>query len=360
MAKYGVLVYSKGGVLLGDIRHLARNLKWSEQRNQPETVSFDMDLAKYEDYVSRIGMSPYDFMDADQTDIRIVRDGVARIGAQLIKFSYSPDDPSIKVELYFDGYLNYFKDAYVNAAYTAQTQGDILWGVINQHQSKDYANFGITRGPLSSTGPFTRDRNQTRANVKDFMIRLSNVIGGPDFKFTPDKKFNSYDMLGTYRPDIKLIYPLNVDDFGFSRSADSLANFIYGIGSGNGDDAVQATTSDTTSMSGRYRREKVATFNSVEKQTTLQENINGLLALTKDVRELPRFTMHDGILDLNDLFAGDTVYAEIQGYASLSHVHGYYRIEKIECDVDDNDAETPSLTFDDLNIDDVIAQQDTE
>lgn len=358
MAEYKIEVYSKNGKLLGDIRHLAQDLKWTEQRNAAEAVSFRMDLARYEEYIAKTGMNPYDFMDAGTTDIRIVRNGRQRIGAHLIKMNFVPNDPSVDIELAFSGYLNYFKDAYVDAAYNNVRQGDIMWGVISQYQAKQDGDFGIRRGQFSSLGKNPRQRNQKRAEVKDFLVRLSNVINGPDFQFTPDKKFNTYDAIGTYRPDIRLSYPGNVADFGFERSVDALANYIIGIGSGNGEDAPSTFATDPFSRQALYRREKIVTFSSVEREETLQENTDGILEMLKDVRELPSFTLADGVLDLNDIGIGDTIWAELSGYKMLEHIRGFYRIEKIEVSVDDNDAEEVKLIFDDLNIDDIIAQQE--
>lgn len=358
MAQYKIEIYSKNGSLLGDIRHLAHDFKWSEQRNAAETVSFRMDLARYEEYVAKIGMNPYDFMDVGTTDIRIVRDGKARIGAHLIKFNFAPNNPSVEVELGFSGYLNYFKDAYVDAEYNNVRQGDIMWGVINQYQGKQEGDFGIRRGAFSSLGKNPRNRNQKRANVKDFLVRLTNVINGPDFQFTADKKFNSYDAIGNYRPDIRLSYPGNVAGFSFERSVDSLANYIIGIGSGNGDDAISASSTDPFSRQALYRREKIVTFNSVEREETLQENTDGVLELMKDVRELPSFTLADGVIDLNDVGIGDTIYAEMSGYMMFDHIKGFYRIERLEVSVDDNDAEEVKIIFDNLSVDDIIAQQE--
>lgn len=359
MGRYEIEVWNKNGVLLGDIRHLAEGLKWSKQRNSHETVDFTMDLAKYESYIASIGVSanPYDFMEVLATDIRIKRDGKYLIGANIIKFGYSPADPSVRMSVSCTGYLNYFKDQYLDIGYTNVPQGDILWGVINQTQLKTGANFGITRGDKTST-LMNRDRNFTRKNVKDFLVQMTNVIKGPDFEFTPDKKFNSYDAMGSYRPDIRLVYPENVDSFSFERRGDVLYNYIYGIGSGNGDDAVQAFASDSFSMTDYYRREKIASFNSVVREETLQENTDGVLEITKDVRELPSFTVHDGILDLNDVGIGDTIYAELRNFKSLEHIKGFYRIEKIDCAVDENDAETVTITFDDFSIDDIIQTQE--
>lgn len=360
MAEYKIEVYSKNGKCLGDIRHLAQGLKWTEQRNAAETVSFRMDLARYEEYVKKTGMRPYDFMDAGTTDIRVVRNGKDRVGAHLIKTVFSPNDPSVDIELSFTGYLNYFKDAYVDADYDKTGQGDIAWGVINQYQGKQDGDFGIRRGRFTSLGKNPRQRHQKRANVKDFLVRLSNVIDGPDFQFTPDKKFNTFDAMGSYRPDIRLSYPGNVASFGFERSVDSLANYVIGIGSGNGDDAPSTYATDPYSRKALYRREKIVTFSSVVRETTLQENTNGVLELLKDVRELPSFTLSDGVLDLNDVGLGDTIYIEMNGYIMFEHIRGFYRIEKIEVDVDENDAEDVTLTFDNLSVDDIIAQQEED
>jgi hypothetical protein len=360
MAEYKIEVYSKNGKCLGDIRHLAQGLKWTEQRNAAETVSFRMDLARYEEYVKKTGMRPYDFMDAGTTDIRVVRNGKDRVGAHLIKTVFSPNDPSVDIELSFTGYLNYFKDAYVDADYDKTGQGDIAWGVINQYQGKQDGDFGIRRGRFTSLGKNPRQRHQKRANVKDFLVRLSNVIDGPDFQFTPDKKFNTFDAMGSYRPDIRLSYPGNVASFGFERSVDSLANYVIGIGSGNGDDAPSTYATDPYSRKALYRREKIVTFSSVVRETTLQENTNGVLELLKDVRELPSFTLSDGVLDLNDVGLGDTIYIEMNGYIMFEHIRGFYRIEKIEVDVDENDAEDVTLTFDNLSVDDIIARQEED
>ena len=360
MAEYKIEVYSKNGKCLGDIRHLAQGLKWTEQRNAAETVSFRIDLARYEEYVKKTGMRPYDFMDAGTTDIRVVRNGKDRVGAHLIKTVFSPNDPSVDIELSFTGYLNYFKDAYVDADYDKTGQGDIAWGVINQYQGKQDGDFGIRRGRFTSLGKNPRQRHQKRANVKDFLVRLSNVIDGPDFQFTPDKKFNTFDAMGSYRPDIRLSYPGNVASFGFERSVDSLANYVIGIGSGNGDDAPSTYATDPYSRKALYRREKIVTFSSVVRETTLQENTNGVLELLKDVRELPSFTLSDGVLDLNDVGLGDTIYIEMNGYIMFEHIRGFYRIEKIEVDVDENDAEDVTLTFDNLSVDDIIARQEED
>lgn len=357
--RYEIEVWNKQGTLLGNIRPLARNLKYSIQRNQAETVEFTMDLAEYEEYISQFTDSPFDFMDVLNTDIRIKREGKYLFGANIIKFAYSPTNSSVNIVVSGSGYLNFFKSQYLDIAYTNVAQGEILWGVIDSVQNKDNGNYGITKGDHTSMG-VNRDRNQTRKNVKDFMVQMTNVIDGPDFEFTADKKFNSYDVMGTYRPDIRLVYPQNVDSFSFERSGDGVFNYIYGIGSGNGEDAVNTYADDYDSQYERYLREEVYTFNSVEELETLQENTDGVLGLTKDIRELPSISVRDGILDLNTVKVGDTVYVELRSFKSVEHIAGFYRIERFDVNVDDNDAESVDITFDDLNIEDIIETQEGE
>lgn len=357
--RYGIEVWSKSGERLGDIRHLCSGLKWSKQRNEAEELSFDMDLAEYEDYLSSIGVrNPFEFIDVLGTDLRVTRDGQYLFGANVTKIQYAPDDPSVRMSIDARGYLNFFKTAYVDIAYANTPQGSIAWGVINQYQQKEGGNYGITYGGHIGSVNKSRDRNFVRKNVKDFLQQLSNVIEGLDFEFTADKKFITYDAMGSHRPDIRLVYPDNIDSFSFDRDGSSVGNFIYGIGSGNGDDAIFVTAQDPNSYVPFYRREAVKSFNSVEREDTLEENTNGVLEIMRDVAELPTLTFHDGVLNLNDIKVGDTVYVKLSNFKSIEHIDGDQRIEKISCDVDVNDAETPSLTFDDLNVDDIIAQQE--
>ena len=50
----------------------------------------------------------------------------------------------------------------------------------------------------------------------------------------------------------------------------------------------------------------------------------------------------------------------MSGALSLSHINGNYRIQKLDVTVDDNDSETVSISFDDIDIDDIISKQETE
>lgn len=359
MAKYEVLVYSKAGQPMGNIFALCNNFTWSKTRNEAESVTFDLDLNRYEQYIETIGFGddPISFMEVGRNDIRIKRNGGWLLGTNIIKFDYSNDDNSITMKVSCTGYLNYYKSRYMDIAYTNTPQQDILWGVIEDCNALTGGNYGITQGTHTG-GTVNRDRNQVRKEVKSFFQQMSQVIGGPDFEFTADKKLNTYDAIGTYRPDVRLVYPGNIASFAFARSVEKVANFIYGVGAGNGEDAIQATSEDLFSEGYLYRREQVVTYNSVVQEETLQENIDAVKHYSANPIELPTITVEDGVLDLSSVGIGDTLPVEMRGNKSLAHIDGFYRIESITCKVDQNGSETVDLTFDDIDISEIIAMQE--
>lgn len=359
MAKYEIEVWSKDGKPMGDIYSLAKNFTWSRTRNDAETVTFDLDLNRYEQYIETIGFTtnPREFMEVGRNDIRIKRNGKYLLGANIIKFEYSVDDPSITMKVSATGYLNYYKKRYVTMSYYATPQQNILWGVLNAANQMPGGDYGVRRGTHYG-GTVLRDRNQVRKEVKSFIQQMANVINGVDFEFTADKKFNTFEVQGVHRPNMRLRYPGNVSGFQFARSVENVANMIYGIGSGNGEDAVQATAFDSESADYLYRREQIATYNSVTEQNTLNQNTAAVLHYAKDVIELPTITVPDGALDYSDVSIGDTIPVELAGNKSLAHINGFYRIESISVSVDENGSETGAITFDDIDIANIIAKQE--
>ena len=359
MAKYEVEVFSKDGRALGDIFHLSQNLKWSKTRNDADALSFEVDLTKYEEYIKAMGFtdSPRSFMDVGRNDIRLKRNGEYMVGANIIKFDYKGSSNSVKMGVNASGYLNYYKKRYVTMNYTGVAQQDIMWGVIEKCNQEPGGDYGVRRGRhVGAT--ILRDRNQERKEVKSFLQQLSQVNKGCDFEFTPDKKFNTYEVQGVYRPDVRLEYPGDIASFSFDRSIENVANVVYGIGSGNGEDAVQVKVENVDSQNFIYRREMIASYNSVTEISTLTQNANAVLHYSKDPIELPSITVENGALDLNMLGVGDTIYVKLSGNNSLKHIDGFYRIESISVSVDDNGWESVELTFDDIDITNIITKQE--
>lgn len=361
MAHYEIEVWDKSGKATADIRAFCSNLQWSKTLNGSETLNFEIDLFKFEELLSNIGYSgdPFGFFEVGRNDIRVKRNGKYILGSNVYRFTYQTEEPTIKLNVECVGYLNFYKTQFVTASYTNQPQQEIMWNAIALCNAKAGGDYGVRQG--THTGAVVRrDRNYVRKEVANLITQMSGVINGCDFEFTPDKLFNTYEAKGTYRPSVRLIYPGNIQEFSFSRSIANVANYIYGLGSGNGEDVVISTAGDATSQNYLYRREKVAIWNSVVEQDTLDEHTNAVLHYGKDVIELPRLTLRDGTLDLSEVDVGDTVFVDLQQTYSLQHINGNYRIETIECQVDDNDSEKVKIEFDGLDIDEIIAKQQPE
>lgn len=360
-AKYEIEIWGKNGQPIADIRQYCSNFSWSRELNGSDSISFDIDLHRFEKLIADLGyeISPYDFFEVGRCDIRIKRNGKYIVGGNAYRFTYSTSDPSVTMSVECVGYLNFYKTQYVTAAFEDVPQEDILWSVIDQCNQKTGGDYGITRGTHTGAS-VKRVRHYTRKEVATLIQQMSNVIGGCDFDFTPDKKFNTFEAKGTYRPSIVLNYPGNIQEFSFSRSMEKVANYVYAIGSGNGSDAVMATAEDANSENYLYRRERVLTWNSVTRDDTITEHANSALHQLKDIVELPSLTLRPDTLDLSVVETGDTVVVSMFSNLSLKHINGDYRIESINCQVDDNDCESVTLAFDDLDIDEIISNQGLE
>lgn len=359
MAKYEVLVYSKAGLPMGNIFALCKNFRWEKIRNDAGSVSFDLDLERYEQYIEAIGFAddPHSFMEVGRNDIRVKRNGQWIIGTNVIKFDYSVDENSVTMKVVCTGYLNYYKKRYIDINYDNTPQQDIIWGVIEACNAKYGGDYGITRGNHVGDS-ILRDRHQLRKEVKLFIQQMTQVRAGVDVEITADKKLNTFIAQGAYRPEVRLTYPGNISSFGFSRSVENVSNYIYGIGSGNGEDAVQAQSEDTTSEDYVYRREQIVSYNSITDEGTLQQNIDAVKHYSSAPIELPSISVQINTLDLSTIGIGDTISIQMTGNKSLAHINGWYRIESITCNVNDQGDESVDLTFDDIDINEIIALQE--
>lgn len=368
MATYNIEIWSKDGYALADIRQICSNLTWTKTLNGSESLDFTIDLNRYEELLKALGYStaPFDLMEVGRNDIRVKRNGVYLLGTNVYRFNFMTDDPTVTVQIQCVGYLNYYKTRYVTLDFNSLTsQDEILFQVIEDCNSKTGGDYGVRRGAVIGNMK-ERTRHYKRKEVASLIQQMSNCVGGPDFDFTPDKLFNIYETKGTYHPGITLHYPEkngkpgNIQAFSFARSIDRVANYVMGMGCGNGEDVVYSYREDPLSEGDLYRREKIVTWNSVAQQDTLDEHTESVFHQVKDIIEIPTVTLRDGVLNLNEMDVGDTVNLNLASNLMLRHINGPYRIQKIECQVDNNDAETVILSFDDLDIDQIIINQNLE
>lgn len=345
------------GVQVGDISRLAKNRKFVLRRNASEDLSFSMDLNAFERYCESAGREPLSTLEPYVTDIRVKRNGAYLFGVQVVELNYNLDVAGINMECRATGFLDLFKDRYITKTYSAEEATAIWRDAIATTQDGDPTNdFGVTAGPTQYTTIVDRDRELVDQNVRDLLVNLPSLVDGNfDFKFNYDRSYEIFEQVGSNRPGNKYTYPYNISSANVPRSALNLYNYIIGLGSGFGEETLRSeypTNLDAADPASRLNyktRQKIVTFNSVVEQTTLDENTSAYLQRVKDILMLPSIKTNGEFCDLSVIGVGDRIPVEVQGHPAIP-LNDTYRIEQIECSLDDNDAENISLTIDNFGL----------
>lgn len=209
-----------------------------------------------------------------------------------------------------------------------------------------YFNFGVTLGVDEASATQQNDRIRTYdiQNVKDGITNLTTLEEDNfDFQFTANKVFNIYTRLGSDRNDIELVYPQNITSIVVLRDAGTLANRIIGLGSGIGSERLETVATSYNSAVSYRIRERIETFNSVQRMDTLNENTFGKLSTYEDIYEVPSIVVEANHLDLNDVQLGDSINVRIDNSDFVTTIDGMYRIMKMDINVDPNFNENVSL-----------------
>lgn len=345
------------GVQVGDISRLAKSRSFTLRRNASEDLKFQMDLTAFERYCALSGRNPLATLEPYVTDIRVKRMGQYLFGVQVVELNYNLDAGGIQMEVRATGFLDLFKDRYITKTYSSEEATAIWRDAIVETQSGDPTNdFGVEPGVQQYTTAINRDRELVDQNVRDLLINLTSLVDGNfDFRFNYDRTYEIFEQIGSDRPGNKFTYPYNITSANVPRSALNLYNYIIGIGSGFGEEALRSeyptnsTAADADSRLNYKTRQKIITFNSVTEQTTLDENTSAYLQRVKDILMLPSIKTNGEFCDLSVIGVGDRVPVEVQGHAAIP-LNDTYRIEQIECSLDENDGEDISLTIDNFGL----------
>lgn len=339
------------GVLVGDISRLAKNRRFTLRRNAGEDLAFLMNLTAFERYCEQSGRSPLATLEPYVTDIRVKRNGQYLFGTQVVELQYNLNQGEINMEVKATGFLDLFKDRYITKSYAGIESSAIFRDAIAETQSGDpFNDFNVEQGVQQYVTPVNRDRNYVDQNVRDLLVNLTALVDGNfDFKFSYDRSYEIFEQVGSNRPGNKFTYPYNISGGTVPRSALNLYNYIIGLGSGFGEEALRSIQTDPTSQGNYKTRQKIVTFNSVTEQETLDDNASAYLSRVKDILMLPSIKTSGEFCDLSVIGVGDRVPVEVQGHAAIP-LNDTYRIEQIDCSIDDNDAEDISLTIDNFSV----------
>lgn len=338
-------LWSNGGVLLADISHIAKNRQFSMRRNYPESLSFTINLDKFEELLSEIGATMQSVLEPYSTDVKVKFNNTYLFGTQVIDLAFALKTDRRDIRVTCSGYLDLLKDRYATVDYSSTDACAIARDLIATANADD--DTGITNGNTFTIGK-TRDREYERQNIKEAIINLTDLVDGRfDFWFNEDREFFTAAQVGTDKTNYIFKYPQNILSIDVPRTAVQLYNRITGIGSGIGDEALTSTVDDTTSQALYGVRERIITYNSVSLQQTLDDNVAADLDLAKSMLEQPSIVTNTQFFPLDEFGIGDEIHVQIAGHPSLSHIDAAYLVEKIDVDIDDNDYGTVTLTVDD-------------
>ena len=332
-------------VLVADISKLAQSRSYIIKRNDTEELTFTLDVKAFERHCLSAGRDPEATLVPYVTDVRVKRNGAYLFGVQVVDIAYSFSEEGASMVVKSTGFLDLFRDRYITKNYALQEATLIARDMLDDTQIV-YGDFGVNDGPQQYVTGVQRDRNYIDQNIKDALINLTDLVDGNfDFAFTYDRKFNTYQMQGSYRPNQRLTYPYNIKSITTPKTALNLYNYTIGLGSGFGEETIRATSYDVDSRLNYGTRMRIVSFNSIADQATLNQNTIAENSRTKDLLILPKLTVSGEFLDLNTVWVGDRIPVEVQGHPSLP-LNDVYRIEQLAVAIGENDDESIDLTVD--------------
>lgn len=201
-----------------------------------------------------------------------------------IEYEYQDSNGTIIIDA--ETYLSHFKTRYTDklTSYVQVDQSDIMWNLIDLAQNRTNGNLKIVRG--NNPAGTKRDRTYEYYRISDALINLSNVIGGPDFLFSPIVDSNNlltgvrfdvfFPKIGNVRNDLQpFSIGKNIKRVYIKTKKDILNNGISeGAGTGT---PITVEISYSASQIAYTRREVIYPQKSVSIEETLSNNLNALL-----------------------------------------------------------------------------------
>ena len=206
-------------------------------------------------------------------------------------------------------------------------------------------NVGLGVDTASASQSKTRQVNYELQNVKDALIELTQMEEDNfDFEFLPDRTFNVYARKGEDKLDLDISYPGNVDSMTISRSASNLANKVFALGSGIGDERLQIDIFNNSSRQLYGTRESVITSNNVTLKSSLLSSAISNLYDRKNPTDLPKIVIRDGSISPSNVAVGDVIALDTSDSHYIKSIDGEYKIREINLHVTENAVEEMTLT----------------
>ena len=319
--------------------------------NDADVIKFDIDLVQFTQLCQSVGLTPRNVLYPLKTQCIIRRNGVVLTGGRVgICATQKAEDGTKTLSVTVDGYEKFFATRYVSNVWTATDRSQIAWEAIQQAQSQPHGNLGVVRGIHEDT--YASDLEADYMAVKDIIQKYTHVKPVTyDFEIAVDvvggaitKTFNTYLVKGTSRPDIRLVDPRNISTFEVTRSADTMANSIIGIG-GAGDSQIIDVEDDADSQIEYLVKEDKELFSTVSDPATLADDTAGVLAERKAILVTFSCVAEPGTIDPGIVKVGDSLFCRVENDPYNDDIVGMYRIYSMHIEVDRERKETVTPSF---------------
>lgn len=368
----GTWGFSFHQTLIGDIRPLAQNLKWTKARTFKgvDSISFTVNDVLFAEWLERRSTSIADVLRPQYLDCRIVRNGIAVVGGTLATLpAYSPLNASANLNLQFDGYFNLLAGVYLYPALSVHKRFDIIiqdW--VNIANSRCEAKTGVVGGfnlkpgGISHLAVVDRDVPDYKT-IKDAIADASdNSEGSGAFEFYihPDR---TYDIVSDadfgHEQAYTIFYPQRASGVSAaSVSADEVDGYttrMICIGAGEvssnpaENTAIIAEADALNNPSPYAYAESLLQLSSISTQSVLQNHAEAEVEARSSILWDPKITLNGSSINaapIGDPFIwiGDSVFF----YNTLdptARMYGWFRVQQLDVSVSATGAEviTPTL-----------------
>lgn len=359
------------GRLIGNVRKIAQNLKWTRNRTRigVDSITFSVNDMLFAQWCTQRGESVTDLLRPMALDCRIVRNGVELVGGFLATMpAYKAEGQSATLDLKFDGYLNLL--AGVNL-YPGPTQSGKMGALVqqwitiaDQRASNAGKAFGFKIGTVDDMATVEQTIDNYTAIKEVITNRCDNTSGAGmfDVYFHADR---TYDIIkdanfGDIITDYIIQYPTQINGVAAtSLSAGELTGFastVIGIGNGQVSGTPAENTAITTTQTNSEAvqtygyAESILNESSVSVQSTLERNVASELANRSTMVWQPEVTLSGRqVLPVpqgsHKIWIGDTV--KLQNNQDMTGMtSGEFRVQALDVSIDANNAEeiTPTLS----------------
>lgn len=362
-AEYQVNLYIDG-VLIGNCRKLAQNLKWVRRRTKAgaDEIDFTINDVLFQKWCLERNTDINTLLKPMALECRLVRDGIEIVGGFLATMpGYSPNGTSANLALKFDGFLNLLNGVYIRPIGTVSGRMDALVQRFITEADTRASNagkaYGFTAGTLEQLALVDHTFDNYKSTKEWICDRCDNITGAGQFDvyFHADKTYDisSSANFGDVITDWVAWYPTKLNaPSATSISAQEVSGFasaVIGIGAGEISSVADENTAITSeqiyspAVSEYGYFETILQDSSVSLQSSLDSNVATRLANTSTIIWQPEIRLTGRTVAPKPsgsakIWIGDTI--TINNSEDLTGMtNGQFRVNELEVSVSANGAE---------------------